>query len=82
MGENVRVENDETESNGRRYRDTPSDFAATMRSPRVEMQSYRAANEKLVKAQEDQNQLNAAMLQSLTSLQRKMDSGHRTVNPE
>ena len=59
-------ENDETESNGRIFQDTPPYFAATMRSLRVEMQSYREDNERLVKAQEEQNQLNAAMLQSLT----------------
>ena len=82
MGENVRVRNYETESNGRRYLDTLSDFVATMRSLRVEMQSSRADNEKLVKAQEDQNQLNAAMLQILTKLQINMDSGHGTVNLE
>ena len=55
MGENVRVRNDETDSNGRRYQDTPPEFATTMRILRVEMQSYRADNEKLVKAQEDHN---------------------------
>ena len=33
MGENVRVENDETESNGRRNQETPPYIAATMRSP-------------------------------------------------
>ena len=45
MGENVRVGNAETDSNGRRFQDTPLDFAATMRSLRVEMQSYRVDNE-------------------------------------
>ena len=70
MGGNVWVGNDETESNGRRFQDTPPDFVATMRSLKVEMQSHRAYNERLVKAQEEQNQLNAAMLQSLTDIQR------------
>ena len=41
MGENTRFGNVETKSNGRRYKDTPPDIAATMRSLRVEMQSYR-----------------------------------------
>ena len=41
MGENVRVGNVETKSNRRRFQDTPPDFAATMRSLRVDMQSYR-----------------------------------------
>ena len=48
MGENVRSGNDDIESNGRRFHRTPSEVAATMRS--------------LVKAQEEQHQLNAAIL--------------------
>ena len=61
MGENVRNRNDDIDSNGRRFQETSSDVAATMRS--------------LIKAQEEQHQLNAAMLQSLTDLQRKIDFG-------
>ena len=68
MGENVRNRNDHIESNGRRFQDTPSDVAATMRS--------------LIKAQEEQHQLNAAMLQSLTDLHRQIDSGRGTARPE
>ena len=48
MGENIRNGNDDIEYNGRRFQETPSDVAATMRS--------------LIKAQEEQHQLNAAML--------------------
>ena len=54
MGENVRNGNDDIESNGRRFQETPPDVAATMRS--------------LIKSQEEQHQLNAAMLQSLADL--------------
>ena len=61
MGENVRVGNDEIESNGRMFQETPPDIAATMRS--------------LIKAQEEQHQLNVAILQSLTDLYKKIDSG-------
>ena len=50
--DNVRDGNDETQSNGRRFQDTPLDFAANMRSLRAEMQSYITENERLVKAQE------------------------------
>ena len=32
MGENVRNGNDDIESNGRRFQETPSEVAATMRS--------------------------------------------------
>ena len=61
MGENVRNGNDDIESNGRIFQGTPSKVAATMRS--------------LVKAQVEKHQLNAAILQSLTDLQKKIDSG-------
>ena len=54
-------ENDDIESNGRRFQETLSDVAATMTS--------------LVKAQEEQHQLNAAMLKILTNFQRKIDFG-------
>ena len=49
MGENVQNGNDDIDSNGRRFQETPLDVAATMRS--------------LIKAQEEQQQFNAAMLQ-------------------
>ena len=60
MGENVIVGN--TESNGRRFQDTPPDFAATMRSLRVDLQSCREENERMLKAQENKNHINAAIL--------------------
>ena len=41
MGENLRNENDDIESNGRRFQNTSSDVAATMRS--------------LIKSQEEQH---------------------------
>ena len=53
MGGNVRVGNAKTKSNGRRLQETPPDFVATMRILRVEMESYKAYNERLVKAQEE-----------------------------
>ena len=51
MVKNVRNGNDDIESNGRRFQETLSEVAATMRS--------------LIKAQEEQNQLNVSMLQSM-----------------
>ena len=50
MGEKIQVGNYETESNGKRYQETPQDIAATMRSLRVEMQSYKKDNERMIKA--------------------------------
>ena len=61
MGENVCNGNDDIDSNGRRFQETPSEVVATMRS--------------LIKAQEEQHLLNAGMLQSLTELQRNIDYG-------
>ena len=61
MGENVCNGNDDIDSNGRRFQGIPFEVAATMRS--------------LVKAQEEQHQLNATILQSLTDLQKNIDSG-------
>ena len=55
MGGNFQVGNAETNSNGRRFQDTPPVFAPTMRILRVEMQSYREDNERLLNALEDQN---------------------------
>ena len=62
MRQNIQVENVETKSNGRMNQETPPDIIAAMRSLRVELQSHREDNEMMIKAQEDQNQLNAAML--------------------
>ena len=60
MGENVRNGNDDIESHGRRFQGTTSEVAATMRI--------------LVKSEEEQHQLNAAILQSLIDLQKNIDS--------
>ena len=54
MGENVHNRNDDIEYNGRIFQKTPFEVAATMRS--------------LIKAQEEQHQLNAAMFHSFTDL--------------
>ena len=61
MGENVRNRNDDIEYNGRRFLGIPFEVTATMRS--------------LVKSQEKQHQLNDSILESLTDLQKKIDSG-------
>ena len=68
MGENVQVGNDDIESNGRRFQDTLLDIVATMRS--------------LIKSQEEQHQLNDAMLQILIDIQRHMSLWWRTAKPK
>ena len=44
MGGNVRIGNAEKDSNGRRFQDTPPYPAPTMRSLKVEIQSYKSDN--------------------------------------
>ena len=53
MGENIQVGNEETKSNGMRNQVTPPYIAETMRSLSVELWSYRADNESLIKSQEE-----------------------------
>ena len=60
-GENVYNGNNDIESNGRRFQETPSDVAATPSNVVATMRIF-------IKSQEEQHQLNAAMLQSLTDL--------------
>ena len=62
MGDNIQIENAKTESNGRRNQETPPDIATTMRSLRVDLQSCREDTERMIKYQEEKNQLNASML--------------------
>ena len=54
-GGNASIRNDEIESNGRRFQYTPQDFSSNMRILGVDIQSYGADNERLIKAREEQN---------------------------
>jgi hypothetical protein len=64
--------NRDEESDERRAVGTPTDLAETVRSLMVEMQSCKADNERMMKEQEKQTEINAILLQSLFDLQRKM----------
>jgi len=69
MGENIQVENAETKSNGRRNQETPSYIVANVRSQlRVELQSCRENNERMIKYQKEKNHMNTSMLQSLIDI--------------
>jgi hypothetical protein len=48
----------------------------------MEVQSYRFDNERMFKAQEDQDQLNTHLLQSLNHLQKKMKNGSGSMYEE
>ena len=72
---NIQVENVETKSNGRRNQMTPPYIVETIGILRVELHSCREYNERLLRAQEEHNQLNATMLQILTDIQSKINHG-------
>jgi hypothetical protein len=64
--------NRDEESDERRAVGTPPDLAETVRSLMVELQSCKADNERMMKEQEKQTEINAVLLQSLSDLQRQM----------
>ena len=64
--------NRDEDSNQRREIGTPPDLAETVRSLMVELQSCKADNERMMKEQEKQIEINTILLQSLSNLQRQM----------
>jgi hypothetical protein len=64
--------NKDEESDERRVVGTPPDLAETVRSLMVELQSCKADNERMMKAQEKKTEINTVLLQSLSDLQRQM----------
>ena len=52
-------------------------LAPTIRGLKVELQNCKENNERMVKAQEEQNQLTTAILQSLTDLRGQVNSWHQ-----
>ena len=66
--ESIQVMNDGTEFDEEINQNNSPNLAATIRGLKVELQNCRENNERMVKAQEEKNQLTAAILQSLTYL--------------
>jgi hypothetical protein len=64
--------NRDEESDERRAIGTPTNLAETVRSLMVELQSCKADNERMMKEQEKQTEINVVLLQSLSDLQRQM----------
>jgi hypothetical protein len=64
--------NRDEDSDERRVVGTPPDLADTVRSLMVELQSCKAANERMIKEQEKQMEINAVLLQSLSDIQRQL----------
>jgi hypothetical protein len=65
-------QNRDKESNERRVVGTPPGLAETVRSLMVELQSCKANNERMMKEQEKQTEINVVLLQILSDLQRQM----------
>jgi hypothetical protein len=64
--------NRDEESYERRAVGTPPNLAETMKSIMVKLQSCKADNERMMKEQEKQTEINAVLLQRLSDLQRQM----------
>jgi hypothetical protein len=59
---------------------TPQDLVETIRSLMVELQSCKDDNERLIKEQENQTEINAVLLQILSNIQRKLQHGPTTIH--
>jgi hypothetical protein len=64
--------NRDEESDERMMVETPPDLAKTIRSLRAELQSFKAENERLIKDQDKQTEINAVFLQRLSDIQRQL----------
>ena len=64
--------NRDEDSDERRVVGTPPDLVDIVRSLMVKLQSCKAHNERIMKEQEKQTEINAVLLQSLSDLQRQM----------
>jgi hypothetical protein len=60
--------NREEESDERRVVETPPDMDETIRSLRAELHSFKADNERLIKEQEKQTEINTIFLQILSNI--------------
>ena len=65
---NISVGNAKTKSNGHKGRGEQETLIETARRLRIEVQSYKGDNEKMIR---EQNQINAQVMQSLNQLQRQ-----------
>jgi hypothetical protein len=68
------------ESNERRAVETPVGLVETVRSLMAKLQSCKANNERLIKDQEKQTEINAVFLQSLSDIQRQLQATTWTCN--
>jgi hypothetical protein len=64
----------------RRVVETPPGLAKTIRSIMEELQSCKAENERLIKEQEKQTEINGVLLQILSDIQRQLQHGPTASN--
>ena len=79
---NITIRNEEIEFDGHRERFESAELVEIIRSLKMEVQSCREDNERLIRAQEKKNKLNDKLVQSLNQLrkERKRESGSRHQN--
>jgi hypothetical protein len=73
-GQNTRIGNAETESNGCKGRGEQETLLETVKSLKIEVQSYKEDNERLMR---EKSQINARVLQSLNQLQGQAKNGSK-----
>jgi FtsZ-binding cell division protein ZapB len=78
-GQNTGINNAETESNGRTEKGEQETLIETVRILKMEVQSYKADNERLMR---EKSQINARVLWSLNHLQRKMKKESNSIQEE
>jgi hypothetical protein len=78
-GQNTRVGNAKTKSNGRKVKGEQETLIETVRSLKMEVQSYKADNERLMR---EKSQINVRVLQSLDQLQRQTKKGSNSRQEE
>jgi hypothetical protein len=78
-GQNTRIGNAETDSNGHKGKGKKETLTKMVRSVNMEVQSYKADNERLMR---EKSQINARVLQRLNLLQRKMKKGSNSRQEE
>ena len=66
------------ESNERKAVETPPDLDEIVRILRAKLQSCKVNNVRLIKEQEKKPEINAALLQSLSNIQRQLQHGPTT----
>ena len=74
-GQNTRVGNVETQSNGRKEKGDLETLIETVRILKTEVQSYKEDNERLMR---EKSKINAQVLQSLNQFQRQTNKGSKS----